>query len=104
MFLSYFTNSQRKILMSPRKMYSSEKRRKRKQIVRRDGECCCYCRRFLVLNERTIEHVIPRSKPQSSNRLKNLKIACKPCNQSRGNKPFPPPQKHKNPSLNKSTK
>jgi 5-methylcytosine-specific restriction endonuclease McrA len=102
-------------------MNSKKARRKREQIARRDGSYCCYCGRFLSPLDRTIEHYVVPKSLGGSNQLDNLKIACKPCNQARGNNPLPPPlkkpsnfprcnsyfpapQKHKSSSLNNSGK
>lgn len=74
-----------------RRMSSKEARRKRAQVSRRDGSCCCYCGWFLPTHG-TIEHYVPKSLG-GSNHNDNLKIACKPCNQARGNTPVPPPLK-----------
>ncbi len=95
------------------------KKEVRRKIARRDGSCCCYCGWFLPTHG-TIEHYVPKSLG-GSNRMDNLKIACKPCNQKRGNSPVPPPlkkassfpqgnssfpapQKHRSSSLNKPSK
>jgi 5-methylcytosine-specific restriction endonuclease McrA len=74
------------------RMSSKESRRKREKIALRDGSYCCYCGRFLSPLDRTIEHYKPKSLG-GTNRFDNLKIACKPCNQKRGNNPVPPPLK-----------
>ena len=73
-------------------MNSKRVRLKREQIARRDGSYCCYCGCFLSPLDRTIEHYVPKSLG-GSNLNHNLKIACKPCNQARGNTPVPPPLK-----------
>jgi 5-methylcytosine-specific restriction endonuclease McrA len=72
---------------------SKRARRKREQIARRDGSYCCYCGRFLLALDRTIEHYFVPKSLGGSDRNDNLKIACKPCNQARGNNPVPPPLK-----------
>ena len=116
-FQCYPTNSEEK----PKFMNPQQKRWKRVQLVCRDGSFCCYCGCFLLPSERTIEHYVPKSKG-GSNSLSNLKLACKPCNQARGNSDIPPPlknksnnqihgnsyspppQKNQSPSLNNSSK
>ncbi len=102
-------------------MNPQQKRLKRLQLVWRDGSFCCYCGCFLLPSELTIEHYVPKSKG-GSNSLSNLKLACKSCNQERGNSDIPPllknkpnnqihgssysppPQKNKSSSLNNSSK
>jgi 5-methylcytosine-specific restriction endonuclease McrA len=42
---------------------------------------CVYCGATGVPLE--VEHIIPRSRPGSSNRIGNLTIACHPCNQAK---------------------
>ena len=74
-------------------MNSKRARRKREQIARRDGSYCCYCGLFLSPLDRTIEHYFVPKSLGGSDRNDNLKIACKPCNQARGNNPVPPPLK-----------
>jgi 5-methylcytosine-specific restriction endonuclease McrA len=72
-----------------RRMSSRESRRKRAQIARRDGSCCCYCGWFLPTHG-TLEHYFVPKSLGGSDHNDNLKIACKPCNQKRGNSPVPP--------------
>ena len=81
-----FTNSQRSLKMA---MNSKQKKSKTPQVAARDGSCCCYCGKDLAPSERTLEHMIPISMGGGNN-LENLRIACRQCNSSRRNNPFPP--------------
>lgn len=51
----------------------------------RDRGCCFYCGRALPWddNERTMDHVIPKSKG-GPHRTWNLVLACSPCNRKKG--------------------
>ena len=54
----------------------------RKNVIRRDGNCCQYC----GLNDRiTIDHVMPRSRG-GKDTWTNLVAACVPCNNRKGNR------------------
>lgn len=44
---------------------------------------CCYCGRLLTFKKATLEHLIQRSK--GGKQANNLAIACRPCNNYRGN-------------------
>jgi len=44
---------------------------------------CCYCAKIFLMNDLTIEHIIPRSHG-GTNDEKNIALACAPCNQERG--------------------
>jgi len=52
------------------------------RIWQRDRGLCFYCGKHLNKKhpERTLDHVIPKCSPDSSNRMWNLVLACKPCN------------------------
>lgn len=63
------------------------------RIASRDGLRCHYCGRVLTLNRTqgrrfknfaTFDHVIPRSKGGSVHDINNIVLACKPCNNMRG--------------------
>lgn len=69
-------------------MNSKQRNSKLPQIIARDGSYCCWCKRFLLHNELTIEHIIPKSMG-GTNALENLRCACSQCNRKRGNKFFP---------------
>jgi 5-methylcytosine-specific restriction endonuclease McrA len=51
-------------------------------LLEKWGRQCCYCQAKEVPLE--IEHVIPKSKG-GSDRVSNLTLACRPCNQKKGN-------------------
>ncbi|NJP12456.1 MAG: HNH endonuclease [Leptolyngbyaceae cyanobacterium RU_5_1] len=70
-------------------MSSREKRSKKKRIVKRDGNRCCWCKKQLKDDQMTIEHLTPQSLGGSDS-IENLRIACFKCNNSRGNRPYPP--------------
>ena len=63
----------------------------RKRLLKRDGYKCHWCNNrmtFKRVNDPTfctIDHVIPRSKG-GSNKLRNLVLACKWCNNTRDSK------------------
>lgn len=70
-------------------MNSKRKNRKKQQVLERDGNCCCWCGKPLTWDQMTIEHLVHRSKG-GRNDIDNLRIACFPCNNSRGNRLYPP--------------
>ncbi len=64
----------------------------RKQLRERDGDNCCWCGIKLIFNcklqnrfNTTIEHLVRRCEG-GSNKLENLKLACRKCNNSRHSK------------------
>ncbi len=70
-------------------MNSQQRNRKRPQVREKYGSCCRWCGKPLLLSEQTFEHMIPRSRGGKNN-LENLRPACRQCNSSRRNNPFPP--------------
>ena len=54
-------------------------------VFARDGGCCQYCSAQLRLSDATFDHVIPRSRGGTT-RWDNVVIACRACNQKKGNK------------------
>lgn len=72
-------------------MTSKQKRSKKRQLVERYGyECRCYwCRSSFPIEQLTLDHLLPISRG-GSNRLENLRLACRSCNQLRGNSLYPP--------------
>lgn len=52
------------------------------RVWHRDRGLCFYCGCFLkrAAKERTLDHVIPKCKEGTSNRMWNLVIACRSCN------------------------
>lgn len=81
---------------APKHRLNGEKvKRKRQQLIERDGMDCHYCgvkMRLPIANGRafrfqaTIEHIVPRSKGGSSD-LYNLVLACNQCNNKLGDSP-----------------
>lgn len=59
----------------------------REYVINRDGLICCYCEKLLLLNNVTMEHIVPDSKRGTFNTT-NLTVSCYNCNNNRGNKPF----------------
>lgn len=64
-------------------------------LIERDGAACHYCKRRLNPWEMTRDHKIPRTQlsrwrrnhvkfPEGWNKMRNLVIACAPCNVSKG--------------------
>lgn len=74
----------RDVIMSPK-----NRRNKIEKRIELNGSLCCWCCKNLKREEITVEHLIPKSHG-GSNAFYNLYLACKPCNQSRGNLLFPP--------------
>jgi HNH endonuclease len=62
-------------------------KRIRADVVERDGSICCYCDLVLLPEQITMEHICPDSHRGTFNAT-NLTVACAPCNQRRGNRPF----------------
>lgn len=54
---------------------------------------CVYCRCPLDELTATLEHIIPRSLGGGDNR-DNVTLACRPCNQRRGNTPLDNPRQY----------
>lgn len=59
---------------------ASERRRRYRAVVKRDGETCAKCGTTLNL---TLDHIVPKSRG-GSNRIANLQILCVGCNQAKG--------------------
>lgn len=56
----------------------------RRHLFRKSG-CCAYCgEAFRTEREMTIDHIRPRSKG-GTNHISNLALACRDCNQRKGN-------------------
>ncbi|MGB7271898.1 MAG: HNH endonuclease [Geitlerinemataceae cyanobacterium] len=70
-------------------MNTKQKRRKKQQLIHEYGYCCWWCRKALLYQQLTIEHLKPKSKGGSNN-LENLRLACSPCNQGRRDSLYPP--------------
>lgn len=65
----------------------------RKRLLKRDGDLCALCGTKMDTSDpmspryATIDHVQPLSRG-GSNKTRNLKLACRACNNARGNAPF----------------
>ena len=57
--------------------------RKNKNILFNQYSNCKYCGKELSFREATIDHIKPKSRGGNSN-IKNLCLACYPCNQNKG--------------------
>ncbi len=55
----------------------------RRNLHRRDGNCCQYCGRHVRADEMTVDHVVPRSQG-GKNSWENCVIACRRCNSVKG--------------------
>ena len=64
------------------------------RVWNRDRGLCFYCGQFLSKGdpERTLDHVIPRCKEGTSNRMWNLVLACRSCNSDKGDSDPKPEQ------------
>lgn len=70
-------------------MNSKQKKSRKQQLITEYGSICFWCGNLLPENQLTIDHLKPKSLGGSNN-LENLRLACFPCNNSRGNSLFPP--------------
>lgn len=71
------------------KMNSKQKQTKKQQLITLYGSYCWWCRCSFSEDKLTLDHLLPRSRG-GSNSLENLRLACFPCNKSRGNSLYPP--------------
>ena len=63
---------------------SKDLRRKRLHLIEKYGMQCFWCSAALTTQTLTIDHYIPLSRG-GSNKIKNLRLSCRICNQNRGN-------------------
>lgn len=61
---------------------------KKRLLIKRDGRHCWLCGKFLFWSQMTFDHYIPRSLG-GDHHTDNLRLACKECNDKRGNQ-LPP--------------
>lgn len=57
----------------------------RRNVLLRDGFCCCYCGQSGTSAQLTIDHVQPRSRGGRTE-WTNVATACAPCNRRKGNR------------------
>jgi len=62
---------------------SSKSRERRRKMLAKGIDTCCWCGTPLTLDNSTIEHVIPLARGGLDN-ANNRKLACKKCNEERG--------------------
>jgi 5-methylcytosine-specific restriction endonuclease McrA len=62
---------------------SSNSRKKRIALIRRNGNRCHWCQRELTVDTSSIEHIVPLARGGLDN-ANNRVLACKPCNHGRG--------------------
>ncbi|MBW4678665.1 MAG: HNH endonuclease [Microcoleus vaginatus WJT46-NPBG5] len=70
-------------------MSSKQRKSKKRQLIKKFGSCCWWCRKSLREAELTLDHLLPKSEG-GSNSLENLRLACFRCNNSRGKSLYPP--------------
>lgn len=56
----------------------------REVLIKRDGEACWFCGVFMSKEDRTIEHLVPRSRG-GANHVENYVLAHQECNRRAGN-------------------
>lgn len=56
---------------------------KREKVFKAAGGLCVYCKIPMLIEEMTLDHVLPRSKGGTS-RIENLVAACASCNHAKG--------------------
>jgi len=57
---------------------------RRQRVIKRDESTCQICFKKLSPREITMDHKIPKSRG-GANTYENLRVACSPCNNLRGN-------------------
>lgn len=71
-------------------MNPKQKCSKKRQLLDEYGTYCWWCRVNFPAEKLTLDHLKPKSRG-GSNSLENLRLACRPCNEKRGNSLYPPP-------------
>lgn len=64
-------------------MRKERKKKLRAKLLRRHGDRCRYCGKTTTKETRSIDHVVPTSRGGRNN-FGNLVIACKDCNNAKG--------------------
>ncbi|WP_309738822.1 MULTISPECIES: HNH endonuclease signature motif containing protein [unclassified Chamaesiphon] len=70
-------------------MTPNRKRSNKNILLIEFGSKCWWCECTLPSDKLTLDHLKPKSKGGSDS-LENLRLACFPCNNSRGNSLYPP--------------
>jgi 5-methylcytosine-specific restriction endonuclease McrA len=70
-------------------MTSKQKHTRKARLISDYGSRCWWCKCYLPTEKLTLDHLKPKSLG-GSNSLENLRLACFPCNNSRGNSLYPP--------------
>lgn len=52
-------------------------------LMKRDGGGCYYCGRYLLYEDTTLDHKVPKAEG-GSDRKSNLVVSCRPCNEAKG--------------------
>ena len=73
----------------------------RRNVYTRDNYTCQYCGKQDSTDNLSIDHVIPRSRPEGKSTFENCVVACIQCNRKKANKT---PQEAKMPLLSKPVK
>lgn len=73
-------------------MTRKQRQTKKSKLISEFGSRCWWCQCDLPAEKLTLDHLRPKSRG-GSNSLENLRLACRPCNQSRGNSLYPPKQR-----------
>lgn len=60
---------------------------KRFYLLLLERNMCHYCKKYIELNNATIDHIIPSSK-NGSNRIMNCVISCEKCNNNKSSIPY----------------
>jgi 5-methylcytosine-specific restriction endonuclease McrA len=68
-------------------MKTKQKRDRRHRLLRKNGSRCYWCHEVFLPHLLTLDHLKPRSRG-GSNKLENLRLACFPCNNRRGDSLF----------------
>jgi 5-methylcytosine-specific restriction endonuclease McrA len=63
-------------------MKTKQKRDRRSRLLRKNGPSCYWCHETFLPQQLTLDHLKPRRRG-GSNKLKNLRLACFPCNNRR---------------------
>lgn len=63
--------------------YESQRARLKRSLLRHEGPFCAYCHEVVWPEKLTIDHIVPRCAGED-NRLKNVVLACEPCNKKKG--------------------